>query len=392
MVTSGATVAAPAGLALPQGMPPSPLSPAESIPQRRSAENRRSNKPIMEKRRRARINNCLNELKTLILDAMKKDPARHSKLEKADILEMTVKHLENMQRQQVALATATDPSVINKYRAGFSECAGEVGRFPGLEAGIRRRLLQHLAACLGNSNSAEVVSGHGAQSPPPAATTPPTTPLQLHLVSSETSPNGTPALQGAVNNTANGIFFTTGSNGAGLQLVPTRLPNGDIALVLPSSRAGQLGQVVAEQQAEAVVKASPPPSPAPATTPLPASSPLPMLIPIPQRTASTASATSSASASSFVSTSSTSPASYDRLSVHSPPQTQAHNLSTMHSLPAGSPEMPIAYPPSPLSNSSNSCGYEIHAYTQEEHKPLALVTNRKKYDMMEVEEEPWRPW
>lgn len=32
-----------------------------------------SNKPIMEKRRRARINNCLNELKSLILDAMKKD-------------------------------------------------------------------------------------------------------------------------------------------------------------------------------------------------------------------------------------------------------------------------------------------------------------------------------
>lgn len=27
----------------------------------------------MEKRRRARINNCLNELKTLILDATKKD-------------------------------------------------------------------------------------------------------------------------------------------------------------------------------------------------------------------------------------------------------------------------------------------------------------------------------
>ncbi len=32
-----------------------------------------SNKPIMEKRRRARINHSLNELKTLILDAMKKD-------------------------------------------------------------------------------------------------------------------------------------------------------------------------------------------------------------------------------------------------------------------------------------------------------------------------------
>lgn len=32
-----------------------------------------STKPIMEKRRRARINNSLSELKNLILDALKKD-------------------------------------------------------------------------------------------------------------------------------------------------------------------------------------------------------------------------------------------------------------------------------------------------------------------------------
>lgn len=32
-----------------------------------------SNKPIMEKKRRARINNCLNELKNLLLEAMRKD-------------------------------------------------------------------------------------------------------------------------------------------------------------------------------------------------------------------------------------------------------------------------------------------------------------------------------
>lgn len=32
-----------------------------------------THKPIMEKRRRARINQCLNEIKTLILEAMKKD-------------------------------------------------------------------------------------------------------------------------------------------------------------------------------------------------------------------------------------------------------------------------------------------------------------------------------
>uniref|UniRef100_A0A8D2QH38 BHLH domain-containing protein n=1 Tax=Zonotrichia albicollis TaxID=44394 RepID=A0A8D2QH38_ZONAL len=53
------------------------------------------------KRRRARINESLGQLKTLILDALKKDSSRHSKLEKADILEMTVKHLRSLQRAQM---------------------------------------------------------------------------------------------------------------------------------------------------------------------------------------------------------------------------------------------------------------------------------------------------
>lgn len=33
----------------------------------------KSKKPLMEKRRRARINNCLVQLKSLVLQAMKKD-------------------------------------------------------------------------------------------------------------------------------------------------------------------------------------------------------------------------------------------------------------------------------------------------------------------------------
>ncbi|XP_042883618.1 protein hairy-like [Penaeus japonicus] len=116
------------------------------------AELRKSNKPIMEKRRRARINTCLNELKSLILDAMKKDPARHSKLEKADILEMTVKHLQAVQRQQLALAVAHDPAVLTKFRGGFAECAQEVTRYvsriEGVDGGVRQRLLQHLGQCV----------------------------------------------------------------------------------------------------------------------------------------------------------------------------------------------------------------------------------------------------
>ena len=36
-----------------------------------------SSKPLMEKRRRARINQSLNELKNLILEAMKKDVSKN---------------------------------------------------------------------------------------------------------------------------------------------------------------------------------------------------------------------------------------------------------------------------------------------------------------------------
>lgn len=103
-----------------------------------------ANKPLMEKRRRARINQSLALLKTLILDSTRTEVnifytfsilsfylfdsifrfffflqnTKHSKLEKADILELTVRHL---QRQKVLSSDVRD-----KYRAGFQECAREV--------------------------------------------------------------------------------------------------------------------------------------------------------------------------------------------------------------------------------------------------------------------------
>ncbi|XP_046679134.1 transcription factor HES-2-like [Homalodisca vitripennis] len=50
----------------------------------------------MEKKRRARINHSLNELKRLITEASTKEgaKAKAAKLEKADILEMAVKHVQ----------------------------------------------------------------------------------------------------------------------------------------------------------------------------------------------------------------------------------------------------------------------------------------------------------
>nr|XP_046253800.1 hairy-related 9 isoform X2 [Scatophagus argus] len=121
-----------------------------------ASEHRKSSKPIMEKRRRARINESLGQLKTLILDALKKDSSRHSKLEKADILEMTVKHLRNLQRVQMN-ALSADATVLSKYRAGFNECMNEVTRFlstsEGVNTEVRSRLLNHLSSCMGQMMS-----------------------------------------------------------------------------------------------------------------------------------------------------------------------------------------------------------------------------------------------
>lgn len=164
--------------------------------QKKSSDNRRSNKPIMEKRRRARINNCLNELKALILDAMKKDPARHSKLEKADILEMTVKHLEGLRSEG-----AVSP---DKFRAGYRQCVTEVAKFQGMEPALRRRLVRHLETCVNSTSGTR----------PASAPTPP----------SDTDDPG---------NQHSTIFIAAGP-GSGVRLLPTRLSNGDIALVLPA--------------------------------------------------------------------------------------------------------------------------------------------------------------
>lgn len=77
--------------------------------------------------------------------------SQYSKLEKADILEMTVKHLRSLQRQQMSSALANDPTVMTKYRSGFNECTNEVMRYLGnvqnVNEDVRSRLVNHLSSC-----------------------------------------------------------------------------------------------------------------------------------------------------------------------------------------------------------------------------------------------------
>ncbi|KAM8928001.1 transcription factor HES-2 [Pelodytes ibericus] len=82
---------------------------------REASEMRKTLKPLMEKRRRARINESLNQLKTLILPLIGKDNSRYSKLEKADILEMTVRFLKDINPTQTQ-------NSADRYRAGYRAC------------------------------------------------------------------------------------------------------------------------------------------------------------------------------------------------------------------------------------------------------------------------------
>ncbi|KAJ8961334.1 hypothetical protein NQ314_005945 [Rhamnusium bicolor] len=66
------------------------------------SESRKIRKPIMEKRRRTRINNSLETLKKILLEndpESRKSGQRSAKLEKADILEMTVRFLQHLKNK-----------------------------------------------------------------------------------------------------------------------------------------------------------------------------------------------------------------------------------------------------------------------------------------------------
>ncbi|XP_054473641.1 transcription factor HES-5-like [Anoplopoma fimbria] len=94
-------------------------------------------KPLVEKLRRERINSSIEHLKSLLgPEFLKQEP--DSKLEKADILEMTVCVLRLQQQNQ-----AVDSAAVGQ---GYSRCVQEVTHFLSKEQvkpQSQRRLLNH---------------------------------------------------------------------------------------------------------------------------------------------------------------------------------------------------------------------------------------------------------
>ncbi|KAG8007557.1 Transcription factor HES-5 [Nibea albiflora] len=94
-------------------------------------------KPLVEKLRRERINSSIEQLKSLLgPEFLKQQP--DSKLEKADILEMTVCVLRRLQQRQTMESAAVGQ--------GYSRCVQEVKHFMSREkvqTQSQRRLLNH---------------------------------------------------------------------------------------------------------------------------------------------------------------------------------------------------------------------------------------------------------
>ncbi|KAK6472283.1 taste receptor type 1 member 1-like [Huso huso] len=99
-------------------------------------------KPLMEKKRRARINNSLEQLKSLLESRYPKISKR--KLEKADILELTVKCLKHLQNSHQD-AIVTKQQNVHLFHAGFQCCADRMDQFLLRSQELRLELHSQLA-------------------------------------------------------------------------------------------------------------------------------------------------------------------------------------------------------------------------------------------------------
>ncbi|XP_051713909.1 hairy/enhancer-of-split related with YRPW motif-like protein [Oryctolagus cuniculus] len=127
-----------------------------STPSPSQMQARKKRRGIIEKRRRDRINSSLSELRRLVPTAFEKQGS--SKLEKAEVLQMTVDHLKMLHATGGTGFFDARALAIDFRSIGFRECLTEVIRYLGVLEGpssradpVRIRLLSHL-----NSYAAEM--------------------------------------------------------------------------------------------------------------------------------------------------------------------------------------------------------------------------------------------
>lgn len=109
--------------------------------------DRKVRKPLVEKKRRARINESLQELRGLLADT-----DFHAKMENAEVLELTVKKVEDILKNRNQESERLNREASERFAAGYIQCMHEVHMFvsscPGIDANVAAELLNHLLECM----------------------------------------------------------------------------------------------------------------------------------------------------------------------------------------------------------------------------------------------------
>ncbi|XP_064827189.1 hairy-related 1 [Oncorhynchus masou masou] len=122
-------------------------------------------KPVIEKKRRDRINQGLDELRTILLSKTSDMRLKNPKLEKAEILELTVDYIRrksNGHDSKGPIHEKTQPLPNPVYSAGFTECISRLCNYidsvdlsqrESFVQGLRDHLDTHSACPLGKVQS-----------------------------------------------------------------------------------------------------------------------------------------------------------------------------------------------------------------------------------------------
>ncbi|XP_053452498.1 transcription cofactor HES-6 isoform X1 [Nycticebus coucang] len=105
--------------------------------------NRKARKPLVEKKRRARINESLQELRQLLAGA-----EVQAKLENAEVLELTVRRVQGALRGRAREREQLQAEASERFAAGYIQCMHEVHTFvstcQAIDATVAAELLNHL--------------------------------------------------------------------------------------------------------------------------------------------------------------------------------------------------------------------------------------------------------
>ncbi|XP_054454198.1 hairy-related 5 [Anoplopoma fimbria] len=146
---------------------------------------RRVPKPLMEKRRRERINQSLETLRLLMLDNTHNEKLKNPKVEKAEILESVINFLQTEKDGEMEMEPRSRSRSRSRSRAQRPKSARQHSYHDGMRSCLLR--VSHFIAS--KSQDLEHTDGdQAAQASLPELQTHPSSPGHLHLAQAAPSP------------------------------------------------------------------------------------------------------------------------------------------------------------------------------------------------------------